>query len=80
MKINGRGNEMKSMAHYEMQALMAERATAMETPGMPLWPPMELVFQRLPQLKAGLAQARAVIEVLEERPELAPYIPPAGLD
>lgn len=68
------------MARYEMKALMAERELALETPGMPLWPPMELVFQRLPQLEADLAQALAVIEVLDEHPELAPYIPPAGLE
>ena len=66
--------------HYEMQALMAERAMAMETPGMPLYPTMELVFQRLPQLEADLDQALAVIEVLEEHPELAPYVPPGGLE
>ena len=66
-------------AHYEMQALMAERAMAMETPGMPVYPSMELVFQRLPQLEADLAQALAVLELLDEHTELAPYIPPAGL-
>ena len=47
----------------------------METPGMPLYPSMELVFQRLPQLEADLDQALAVIALLEERPELAPHVP-----
>jgi hypothetical protein len=47
---------------------------------MPLYPTMELVFQRLPQLEADLDQALAVIEVLEEHPELAPYIPAGGLE
>lgn len=34
---------VSKMARYEMQALMAERAMAMKTPGMPVYPPMELV-------------------------------------
>jgi hypothetical protein len=68
------------MARYQMDALMAERELALGTPGMPLYPSMELVFQRLPQLLADLDQALAVIELLEEHPELAPYIPPGGLE
>jgi hypothetical protein len=68
------------IAHLEMKALMAEREMAMETPGMPLYPSMELVFERLPALQADLAQALALIELLEERPELAPLIPPGGLE
>jgi hypothetical protein len=68
------------MAHYEMQALMAERQLAMETPGMPLYPSMELVFQRLPQLAGDLDQALAVIELLDEHPELAPYMRPGALE
>jgi hypothetical protein len=74
------GNDMQTMAHYEMQALMAERAMAMETPGMPLYPSMELVFQRLPQLEADLAHELALVELLEEHPELAPYVPSEGLE
>jgi hypothetical protein len=67
-------------ARCEMQALMAERQLAMETPGMPIYPSMELVFRCLPQLEADLAQALAMIDVLEEQPELAPYVPPGGLE
>ncbi|OBA64705.1 hypothetical protein A5647_24855 [Mycobacterium sp. 1100029.7] len=67
-------------ARYEVQALLAERRMAMQNRDMPRWPPMQLVFSRLPQLEADLAQALAAIEVLEEHPELAPYIPPGGLD
>jgi hypothetical protein len=67
------------MGHYEMQAFMAERTMAMETPGMPLYPSMELLFQRLPQLEADLAQALWMIEALEGHPELVRDIPPAGL-
>ena len=55
-------------ARCEMKALMAERQLAMETPGMPIYPSMELVFRRLPQLEADLAQALAMIERLEEHP------------
>jgi hypothetical protein len=66
---------MSGMARYEMEAILAERRLAMETPGMPLYPSMELVFQRLPQLEADLDQALAVIALLEERPELAPHVP-----
>ena len=70
---------VRRMAYYEMQALMAERAVAMDTPGMPLYPSMKLVFQRLPQLEADLAQALAAIEVLVEHPELASNVPAWGL-
>jgi len=71
---------MSGMARYEMEAILAERRLAMETPGMPLYPSMELVFQRLPQLEADLDQALAVIGLLEEHPELASYVPLGGLE
>jgi hypothetical protein len=80
--INGEGvmKMATRMARFEFEALMAERAMAMKTPGMPLYPSMELVFQRLPRLVADLDQALAVIELLEQHPELVPYIPPGGLE
>jgi len=39
---------------------MAERQLAMQDSGMPLYPSMEQVFQRLPALRAGLAHLRAL--------------------
>jgi hypothetical protein len=71
---------MTRMTRYEMKALMLERQVAMEESDVPLYPTMERVFQRLPALRADLAQAEALIELLIERPELAPLIPPEGLD
>ena len=71
---------MTRMTSYEMKALMLERQVAMEESDVPRYPTMERVFQRLPALRADLAQAEALIELLIERPELAPLIPPAGLD
>ena len=69
----------RKMAKFEIEALMAEREMALRE-GLPLHPSMELVWHRLPGLQAGLAQAQAVIELLKERPELAPLIPPGGLE
>jgi hypothetical protein len=66
------------MAKYEMEALMAERKLAAEE-GLPLHPSLEVVWHRLPGLREGLAQAHAVIELLQAHPELAPRVPPAGL-
>ncbi|BBX43938.1 hypothetical protein [Mycobacterium simiae] len=70
----------KTVARFQIEALIVERRLAMQDPEMPLWPPMELVFQRLPQLEADLAQALAAIELLQEHPELAQFVPPGGFE
>ncbi len=48
------------MARYEMKALMAERQLAVEEPGVPMYPTMEQVFQRLPASRSG-SGAREVL-------------------
>jgi hypothetical protein len=63
------------MARYEMEALIAERKLAVEE-GLPLHPSLEMVWQRLPGLRDGLAQAQVLIELLQLHPKLAPHIPP----
>jgi hypothetical protein len=66
------------MQQWELAAIFKQRQFAQEN-GLPMIPSMEDSYRMLPALQAGLDQALAVIQLLDDHPEMAVHIPPGGV-